>query len=107
MVDPLQTVPLVCRPVSESACRESDVPLDESSVAPRSMQTSPREMTRSQGELVRSSSENADPATVRRRITGKRTIIPLVPLALSDNVISVSVPDSLPEAGMQEALEPL
>ena len=67
-------------------------------MAPGSMQTSPRDLTRSQGELVRSSLENADPATVRRRIVGKRTIIPPVPSASSADVDSVSVPDSLPEA---------
>ena len=49
--------------------------------------------------------ENADPATVRRRVGGKRTI-PTVPFALSDNVDSVSVLDSAPEAGMPGALEP-
>ena len=70
------------------------------------MQTSPRDLTRSQGELVRSSFENADPATVRRRIVGKRTIIPPLPLASSANVDSRSVPESLPEAGMSKALEP-
>ena len=94
-------------PVSESAGRESDVQVDESSVAPGSMQTSPRDLTRNQGELVRSSLENADPATVRRRIVGKRTIIPPVPSASSANVDSVRVPDSLPEAGMPEAWSPL
>ena len=67
------------------------------------MQIAPRDLTRSQGELVRSSLENAYPATVRRRIVGKRTIIPPVPSASSANVDSVSVPDSLPEAGMPEA----
>ena len=92
--------------VSESFFRESDAPMDESCVAPGSMQTSVRDLTRSQGELVRSSLENKDLATVRRRIAGKRTIIPLVPLALSDYLDSVSVPDGLPEAGMLEALEP-
>ena len=55
--------------------------------------------------MVRSFLEHADPTTVRRRIVGKRTIIPLVPWASSDNVDSVSVPDSLPEGGMPEALE--
>ena len=52
---------------------------------------------------------SADPTTVRRRIVGKRTIILPVPLALSDNVDSGSVPemlDSLPEAGMPAGLEP-
>ena len=93
-------------PVSESARRNSDVPVVESSVAPGSMQTSPRDLTRNQGELVRSSLENADPATVRRRIVGKRTIIPPVPSASSADVDSVCVPDSLPEAGMPKALEP-
>ena len=67
------------------------------------MQTSPRELTRSQGDLVRSSLENAGPATVIRRLAGKRTTIPPVLLAFSDNVDSVSVPDSLP---MPVALEP-
>ena len=43
---------------------------------------------------------------MRRRIAGNRNVIPPVPLALSDNVDWVSVPDSLPEAGMPEALEP-
>ena len=52
------------------------------------MQVAPRDLTRSQGELVRSSLENADPATVRRRIVGKRTIIPPVPLALFNYVDS-------------------
>ena len=55
-VDPLQNTPTrlssIPDPVSESACRESDVPIDESSVAPGSMQTSPQELTRSQCELV-------------------------------------------------------
>ena len=109
VVDPLQNSPtrLPARQdsVSEPACRESDVPFDESSVAPGSMQISARELTRSQGELVRSSLENADPTTVRRRIVGNRTI-PRVPLALSDNVDSGSVPDRLPEAGMPETLAP-
>ena len=93
--------------VSESACRESDVPSDESSVAPASVQISPRELTRSQGELVRSSQKSAAPAIVRRRIAGKRTIMPPVPLVLSDNMDSGSVPDSLPEGGMPEAPEPI
>ena len=74
VVDPLQNTPtrLPARqdPVSEPACREYDVPFDESSVAPGSMQISARELTHSQGELVRSSLENADPKTVRRRIVG-------------------------------------
>ena len=110
VVDPLQNTPtrLPCRPdpVSEPVCRESGVPIDESSVAPGSIQVSTRDLTRHQGELVRSSSENADPTTVRRRFVGKRNIIPPVPWALSDSVDSGSVPDSLPEAGMPEALEP-
>ena len=59
----------------------------------------------SKGELVPSSSENAEPATVRRRMVGKRTISPPVPLAKPDNVDS-EVPDSVPEAGMPEAPEP-
>ena len=92
VVDPLHNTPtrLPSRPdpVPEPACRESDVPVDESSVTPGSMQISPRELTRSQGELVRSSLENADPTTVSRRNVEKRTIIPPVPLALSDNVDS-------------------
>ena len=100
MVGPLPNTPTrlssIPDPVSESACREADVPIDEFSVAPGSMQTSPRELTRSQGELVRSSQESADPATVRRRIAGKRTIMPPELLALSDNVgIQKTVPDSL------------
>ena len=70
------------------------------------MQISPRELTRSQGELVRSSLANADPTTVSGRIAGKRTISPPVPLAISDNVDSGSVPGSHPEAGMPDALEP-
>ena len=73
---------------------------------PGSMQTSSRDLTRSQGDLVRGSLENADPATVRRRVGGKRTI-PTAPLALYlITVDSVSVLDSTPEAGMPEALEP-
>ena len=111
MVDRLQNTPtrLPSRadPVSEPVRRESEVPVDESSVAPGSMQIGPRDMTRNQGELVRSSLENVDPATVRRRIVGKRTIIPPVPSASSADVDSVSVPDSLPEAGMPEAWIPL
>ena len=55
-------------PVSEPVRRDSEVPVDESSVAPGSMQIAPCDLTRSQGELVRSSLENVDPATVRRRI---------------------------------------
>ena len=110
VVGPLQNtstcLPYIPDPVSESACRESDVPIDESSVAPGSMQTPPRELTRSQSELGRSFLENADPANVRRRKDGKRTNIPPVPFALSDNVDSVSVPESLNEAGLREALEP-
>ena len=109
VVDPVQNTPTRPSrpdPVSEPACRESDVPIDESSVASGLLQISPRELTRCQGELVRSSLENADLATVRHRIAGKRTIIPPVPLALSDNVDSGSVPDGLPEAGMPEALKP-
>ena len=93
-------------PFSEPVLRDSDVPDDESSEAPGSMQISPRDLTRSQGELVRSSLENTTPTTVRRRIVGKRTVISPEPLALSDNVDSRSVPDSFPEAGMPEALEP-
>ena len=110
MVDLLQNTTTLCHPyqipVSESACRESDVPTDESSVAPGSMQTSPQEFTRSQGELVRSSLENADPATVRRRIAGKRTTISPAPLVLSDTVDSESVPESLNETDLPEVLEP-
>ena len=106
-VDPLQNTPtrMPSRsdPVSEPVRRESDVPIDKSSVAPGSMQISPRDLTRSQGELVRSSLENSNPTTVRRRMVGKRTVIPPVPVALSDNVDSGSVTDSLPEAGMPEA----
>ena len=37
---------------------------------------------------------------------GKRTITSPAPLALPDNVDSASVPESLPEAGLQEVLEP-
>ena len=36
----------------------------------------------------------------------KRTIISLAPLALSDNVDSASVPESLNEAGLPDVLEP-
>ena len=47
VVDPLQNTPTClpsgADPVSEPACRGSDVPIDESSVAPGSMQISPRE----------------------------------------------------------------
>ena len=72
VADPLQNTPtrLPSRsdPVSEPVRRDSDVPIDESSVAPGSMQMSPRDLTRSQGELVRSSLENHNPTTVRRRI---------------------------------------
>ena len=102
----LTRLPSTPDPVSEPACRESDVPHDESSVAPGSIQISPRELTRSQGELVGSSLEHADPTTVRRQIVGKRTIISPAPLALSDNVDSASVPESLNDAGFPEVLEP-
>ena len=44
----------------------------------------------SQGELARSSLESADTVTERRRIVGKRTIIPPAFLALSGNVDSRS-----------------
>ena len=102
VVDPLQNAPTrlssMPDPVSVSVSRESDVPIGESSVAPGSMQTSSRDLTRSQDELVRNSLENADLATVRRRIGGKRTI-PTAPFALSDNVDSVSVLDSTPGSG--------
>ena len=50
-------------PVSASSGRESDVQIDESSLAPGSIQISPRELTRSQGELARSSLDNADAVT--------------------------------------------
>ena len=93
-------------PVSASSGRESDVQVDESSLTPGSIQIAPRELTRSQGELARSSLENADPATERRRIVGKRTIISPAHLALPDNVDSESVPESLNEAGLREVLEP-
>ena len=110
VVDPLQNTPtrLPSRPdpVPEPVRRDSDVPIDESFVAPGSMQISPRDLTRSQGELVRSSLENPNSTTVRRRIVGKRTVITPEPLALSDNVDSRSVPVSSPESGMPEALEP-
>ena len=56
--------------------------------------------------MARSSLENADTETERRRIVGKRTVISPAPLASSDNVDSRCVPDSLPEAGTPEALEP-
>ena len=93
-------------PVSASAGRESDVQVDESSLTLGSIEISPRELTRSQGELARSSSEIADPVTERRRIVGKRTITSPAPLALPDNEDSASVPESLPEAGLPEVLEP-
>ena len=50
--------------------------------------------------------ENADTVTERRRTVSKRTIISPAPLALSDNVDSASVPESLNEAGLPEVLEP-
>ena len=96
VVAPSQNTPArllsIPNPVSASAGRESDVPIDESSLTSGSIEISPRELTRSQGELARSSLENADPVTARRGIVGKRTIISPVPLALSDNVDSGSVP---------------
>ena len=80
VVDPLQNTSTrlssIPNPVSASAGRESDVQVDESSVAPGSMQIAPRDLTRSKGELVRSSLENAYPAIVRRRIVGIRNVIP-------------------------------
>ena len=82
-------------PVSASSVRESDVQTGESSLTPGSIQISPRDLARSQGELARSSLENADLVIERRRIVGKRTIISPAPLALSDNVDSTSVPESL------------
>ena len=91
-------------PVSASSIRESDVQIGESSLTLGSIQISPRNLTRGQGELARSSLENADAVTERRRIVGKRTIISPAPLALSDNVDSASVPDSLHEAGLPEFL---
>ena len=93
-------------PVSASSGRESDVQIGESSLTPGSVQISPRDLTRSQGELARSSLENADTVTESRHIVGKRTIISPAPLALSDNVDSASVPESLNEAGVSEVLEP-
>ena len=108
--EPLQNTPtrLPSRsdPVSEPVRRDSEEPIDESSVAPFLMQISPRDLTRSQGELVRSSLGNLNPTTVERQIVGERTVISPEPLALSDNVDSVSVPDSFPEDGTPEALEP-
>ena len=56
--------------------------------------------------MARSSLENADPVTGRRRIVEKRTITSLAPLVLPDNVDSASGPESLPEAGLPEDLEP-
>ena len=110
VVDLLQNTPtrLPSRsdPVCDPVCRDSDAPIDESAVAPGSMQISPRDLARSQGELVRSSLENQNPTTVTRRIVGKRKVILPEPLALSDNVDSGSVADSFPEAGMPEALAP-
>ena len=58
VVDPLQNTPtrLTYQILFLNLVRrESDVPVDESSVAPGSMQTAPRDLTRGQGELVRSS----------------------------------------------------
>ena len=92
-------------PVSASSVRESDVQIGESSLTPGSIQISPRDLTRSQGELARSSLENTDTVTERRRIVEKRTIISPAPVALSDNVDSASVPESLNEAGLPEVLE--
>ena len=110
VVDPVQNTPtrLPSRSdsVSEPVRRDSDVPIDEYSVPPGSMQISPRDLTRSQGELVRSSLENPNPTTVRRRIVGKRTVNSSVPLALPGDVDSRSVPESFPEAGMPDSLEP-
>ena len=80
--------------------------IGESSLTPGSIQISLRDLTRSRGGLARSSLETADPATERRRIVGKRTIIFPAPLALSDNVDSASVPESLNEDGLPEVLEP-
>ena len=93
-------------PVSASSCRESDVQIDESSSTPGSKQISPRELTRNQGEFARSSLENADTVTERRRIVEKRTIISPAPLALSDDVYSASVTESLNEAGFPQVFEP-
>ena len=59
VVDPLQhtftRLPSRSDNVSEPVRRDSDVQVDESSVAPGSMQIAPRDLTRSQGELIRSS----------------------------------------------------
>ena len=92
--------------VPEPVLRDSDVPVDESSVVPGSMQISPRELTRSQGELVRSSFGKPHPDNCETPNCWKTDIIFPVPLALSDNVDSRSVPDTSPEVGMPEALEP-
>ena len=46
--------------------------------------------------------KNADPVTERRRIVGKRSVTSPAPLALPDNVDSARVPESLPEADLQE-----
>ena len=64
-----------------------------------------QELIRSQGERGRSSLECGDPANVRRRISGKRTVIPPQPLAFPANVDSVNLPENRPETGFPEALE--
>ena len=78
------------------------------SVAPGSMQISPCELTRSQGELVRSSfgkcrSDNCETPNCWKTEHHSSCTFGFV---RSDNVDSGSVPDSLPEAGLPEALEP-
>ena len=56
VVDPLQDTPtrLPSRsdPVSELVCRESDVPIDQSSVVAGSMQISPHDLTQSWFEVL-------------------------------------------------------
>ena len=103
VVDPSQNtatqLPSRSVPVIEPIRRDSDVPIDESSVAPGPMQISPR-LSRNQGELVRSSLESSNPTAVRRRIVGKRTVISSEPLALSVDVDSRSVPDNCPEGAV-------
>ena len=68
-------------PVPGSGSVEFDAPAGESPVVLVTMETSPRKLTRSQGELVRGAWQHVDPMTVRRRVVGKRTIIPPNPLA--------------------------
>ena len=74
-------------------------------MVPVSVETSPRELTCSPGELVRSTLQNADPVTSRRRVVGRRTIIPLEPFASPDTVDPVKLDENINDVEVPEAPE--